>query len=253
MIEELRKSINSTLYERVSSPLFGALFLSWLVWNWKIVYLTIFVNEKNINGSKIDYISNNYLDVHFLVTYPLISTLILLTIVPFFTNGAYFLHLKFHKWRVDKKHEVEKNQLLTLEQSIQLRSEIAVKEQDFKNMISGKDNEIESLKFQLQEVKNSSPTTTSSSNMQGKVVFKTNESEKIEEIAGKILSSEELNSYLDIISQHIQSGWKIGDQVPPNVLGYYISNNLIESTGGGIFEFTDFGKQVYKEILESRF
>ena len=94
MISELTKSINSILYERVTSPLYGALFFSWSLWNWKIVYLTIFVSAESIEGTKIDYISNNYNDIHFLLTYPVISTLLLLTIVPFLTNASYWTHIE---------------------------------------------------------------------------------------------------------------------------------------------------------------
>ena len=121
MIDELKKSVNSTLYERVSSPFYGALIISWLVWNWKIVYLTFFISEKKIEVNKIDFIASNFLDIHLLLTYPLLSTAFVLTIAPFLTNGAYWLHLKFNKWRTDKKHEVEKSQLLSLEKSIRLR------------------------------------------------------------------------------------------------------------------------------------
>ncbi|MCP4460990.1 MAG: hypothetical protein GY816_23665 [Cytophagales bacterium] len=52
IFDETRKSINSALYERVSSPLYGTLIISWLVWNWEIVYLTFFVNESRIEMTK---------------------------------------------------------------------------------------------------------------------------------------------------------------------------------------------------------
>ena len=89
MFDELRKSFNAALYERASSPLFGTFFASWPVINWKIIYLTLFVSESNVSGSKIDYILNHYFDIKHLVTYPTISTLFVLIIVPFATNGSY--------------------------------------------------------------------------------------------------------------------------------------------------------------------
>ena len=103
MFSELRKSTNAILFERVTSPLFGTFIVSWLIWNWKIVYLTLFVSESNIEGNKIDYIASNYCDIHVLVTYPLISTLLLLTAIPFVANGAFWISMKFRKWRIDKK------------------------------------------------------------------------------------------------------------------------------------------------------
>ena len=56
MISDFRKSINSILYERVSSPLFGTFVISWLIWNWKITYLTLFVSESNLDKNKLEYI-----------------------------------------------------------------------------------------------------------------------------------------------------------------------------------------------------
>jgi hypothetical protein len=115
MITELRKSINSILYQRVSSPLFGTLMLSWVVWNWKIVYLTFFINAKEIEQNKIDYIVEKLSDANFLIWYPLISVFILLTIIPFVSNGAYWLSLKFEKWKKEQNNNIEKEQLKTLE------------------------------------------------------------------------------------------------------------------------------------------
>ena len=35
---DVKKSLNSIINERISSPFYGTLILSWLIWNWK--YLT---------------------------------------------------------------------------------------------------------------------------------------------------------------------------------------------------------------------
>ena len=135
MFSEFRKSINSILFERVTSPLFGTLTISWLLLNWRIPYLTLFVSESKIKETKIDYILSNYADVHFLITYPIISTAILITLVPFISNGAYWLSLKFKKWKIDKKNEIEKTQLLSLEQSINLRKELRENELEFEKIL----------------------------------------------------------------------------------------------------------------------
>ena len=88
MIDELKKSLSAILYERTTSPFYGTLLISWLIWNWKIVYLTVFISESSINTDKINYIVSNFNDIHCLLIYPLISTIVLLTVVPFISNGA---------------------------------------------------------------------------------------------------------------------------------------------------------------------
>lgn len=124
MIDELKKSLNSILNDRLVSPLFGTFIFSWLIWNWKIIYLTLFISEKQIETNKIAFIVENYNSEYNLLIYPLVSTLMLLTIVPFISNGTYWLSLIFSQWKVNKKNEIQKNQLITLEQSIALREKI---------------------------------------------------------------------------------------------------------------------------------
>lgn len=156
MLSEFRKSISAVLYERMTSPLYGTLIISWLIWNWKIVYLTLFISESSIDSTKIDYIIENYCNIHALVTLPLISSALLITVVPFISNGAYWLSLKFDKWRSDKKNEIERSKLLTLEQSIQIRNEMSEQEEKFKKSLDGNENEIKILKGQVVELTSTS-------------------------------------------------------------------------------------------------
>lgn len=138
MIDEIKKSANSIFNERISSPFWGTLICSWLIWNWRIVYVTFIINQDKIPGTKIDYILNNFSDINYTVTYPLISTVLLLTLVPFITNGAFWLSLKFQQWRSDQKNAIEKRQLLTLEQSILLREEIINQEKGLTHFLKAK-------------------------------------------------------------------------------------------------------------------
>lgn len=254
MLDDFRKSINSTLYERVASPFYGTLIFTWLVWNWKIVYLTLFVNEDTINGNKIDYILGNYAEVNNLVIYPIVSTIILLTIIPFITNGAFWLHLKFHKWRVEKKHEVEKSQLLTLEQSINLRSEIADNDKLFEGMLTGKDSEIKILKIQLEEAQRSASLYESIPDVTNEPITQTADEEQFSEIVAKIINNTELRSHLDLLAEHVNKGWALGKDFPKKVVGFYVSNNLIKMQSDKVsYVFTSLGKAVYREILNTEF
>jgi len=83
------KSMKSILHERISSPFYGSLIVSWLLWNWKIPYVTLFVDSSKLTVDKIAYIMINCNDCRYLIYYPLISTVVILTVIPFITNGAY--------------------------------------------------------------------------------------------------------------------------------------------------------------------
>ncbi|MEQ8582019.1 MAG: hypothetical protein RIC30_03960 [Marinoscillum sp.] len=151
MISELRQSINATLYERVSSPLYGTLIISWIIWNWEIVYLTFFVSESSLEVTKLKFISDNYLNIHDLITFPILTSIFLLTVMPFASNGAYYLSLLFKKWRTDKRNLIENKQLLSIEKSIALREEIRSQEEKFDKLLDTKNEEIKIL---TQEVEN---------------------------------------------------------------------------------------------------
>lgn len=239
-MNDFTKSIKSILNERISSPFYGTLIVSWLLWNWKISYVTFFIDSSKLKDNKIDYILANCNDFHHLVTFPLISTLIILTIVPFITNGAYWITLIFDQWRINKKNEVERRQLLSLEQSIQLRSEIQSQEEKFDKLLKSKNEEIAFLKQQLEVA-----LANSKSGQQNFI------SEKDYQLEIKdFLNNDKILEYMDIVSGSIQGGYSLSD-MPSDVMGYFIANDLIESKrAGGIYDFTAKGKLFLREFLK---
>ena len=136
MWPELRKSFNSILYDRIASPFYGALAVSWMIWNWKIIYLTVFISEESISKNKIEYIIENYCAPYNLFLYPLLSTIALISVVPFLTNGAFWLSMKFTKWRIDVKGEIEGGHRLTVDESIQLRKDFENSQEEFEKLIA---------------------------------------------------------------------------------------------------------------------
>ncbi|WP_406845030.1 hypothetical protein [Flavobacterium soyae] len=146
MIDDLKKSFDQIIYERTTSPFYGSFIISWCLWNWKIIYLTFFVSQ-----DKIDYIVTNFSAFKNIFIFPLLSSIFIITLVPFITNGAYWLSLKFNKWRVDQKNLVDGKQLLSIEQSIELREQISKQEERFAKLVEDKNLEIKQLNLQIQE------------------------------------------------------------------------------------------------------
>lgn len=155
MISEFRKSINAILYERITSPLYGAFVISWLVWNWRIVYLTFFVSETNLGGfTKIEYIEHFYSDWKFIILYPAISTAIILSGISWLNNWAFWLSLYFEKIRREWKEDSIKSQRLTIEQSMEIRNEIADQNLKFDKQIQEKNKEKKLLSDQIERLTN---------------------------------------------------------------------------------------------------
>lgn len=150
---DLKKSITDIIFERTTSPLYGTLILSWLVWNWKILYLTLFISQDKINITKIEYIENNCNDINYLLWYPLASTIVFICIVPLFSNGAFWINAIYTKWRVNKKNQVDGGVLLTTEQSVKLRMKLAEQEKTFYNSLSEKENEISDLNTVIDQMR----------------------------------------------------------------------------------------------------
>lgn len=153
MINDFKKSIDSILYERVTSPFWGAIIISWIVCNWKIIYLTFFVSEDSIQLNKLEYINQN-LNPNFysLLVLPLLVTAFVLLILPFISNRIYWIHLRFRNWKVLKKREVEQTITLSMKESLEIRSELLKQEEKIQKLNMQKDQRIVELNKQLNDL-----------------------------------------------------------------------------------------------------
>lgn len=217
MFDELKKSISAILYERTTSPLFGSFVVSWSVWNWKILYLTVFISEDRLPTHKIDYILQNYWNWVHLFWLPLFSTLILLTIVPFFSNGAYWLSILFDDWKVRKKRIVENSQQLTLAQSIKIKSEALESEKRFLEVLQDKELEIEQLKRLVQETKDTQTIQTT--------VVAEKISDNVDQLVEKIMNNKELLQSYETIIHAIQKSYPLVNQPISSLMISFFESN----------------------------
>jgi hypothetical protein len=132
MLADLRKSVAAVLYERTASPFYGTLIISWLLINWKIPYLTFFVDWENQPYiSKIQYIEQHYSNPWLIYFAPLGSTFFLVLLMPYVSNWAYELSIRFKKERIDKKNEIEGKTMISAEKYTQLIEDIARKDKTY--------------------------------------------------------------------------------------------------------------------------
>ncbi len=247
-MENFTKSIKAILYDRLTSPLFGTLISTWCVWNWKILYLTAFVSEKMIKPStKIEYIVANYTNSNNLYWWPILSTAFLLLLMPFVSNGAYWLSITFDKWKYDQKLEVDSKKLLTIEQSVELRKEMADVKISFDNILKDKNSEIEVFKIQLEKMSNNSQVV----GIEESLKKDDTEDKEIDTILRRIKSNEDyLKVHGDIVST-IQGGYNLSTEIDSDSIAYYELNDLIKSASAGHYNFTPKGKKVARALLKS--
>lgn len=240
MIDDIKKSVNSILYERTTSPLYGTFIVSWIIWNWKIVYLTLFISAEKLNINKIDYILSNFWDPHYLITYPLISTIIFLTVVPFMSNAAYWLALRFNKWKKDQKNQINLKQLLTLEQSMELREQILVQQEKFEKLLENKNLEIKQLTLMIENVEHR-PAPIESVNQNS-----IKQEDELTKLAERIKNNpSELKEYESML-HYIQNGYKLN--INSKFIALLESHDIIQTKGNGIYQFTQIGKKFHKLI-----
>jgi len=256
MIDDLKKSFKEIIYERTTSPFYGTLITSWLIWNWRIIYVTFFVSESKVGKNKIDYIIDNFSDIMHIVVYPILSTIILLTVIPFLSNGAFWLSLKFNKWKVDQKNVVDKKKLLSLEQSINLREEIARQEERFAKLVDNKNLEISQLNLEISELKDKNegfrqqlrPKTIEDVELEQLEFTKS----EIYQLAERIkLNKSELRQY-EVMLALMQSGYQLTERsdITSKFITLLESYDIIENKGNGSFRFTAEGKKLQRLMID---
>lgn len=157
MLPDLKKSIDRILHDRLTSPFWGAFMLSWLIWNWRIPYVSIFVDQDKLPGTRIDYIVSaiNWKDAGL---WPFLSAIGIILIAPLLTNGAYWVYIRYEQWKVEQKSQVDKKRRLTIEESVKLKSMLHQQEEDFDQRLNKKESQIQLLQSQIVELQNEAST-----------------------------------------------------------------------------------------------
>lgn len=246
MIDEFRKSINNILSERLTSPFYGTFIFSWAIWNWNIIYLTLFVSEKRLPINKLEYINKYLLDWYKFLWFPLLSSALLILVIPFLANGAYYISLRFNTWKKNQKQKIEGEELLTKAESIALRKEILTQENKFADLIAKKNLEIEELKAIVNEPPFDENLIDDFSQEK-----KEDETSELKKLVSKVKSDERLNNSYHVLLTRMQGGYQIRPEndVPTDIISLFESNNLITKFGQ-TYKPTEKGLLFQKMYLE---
>ena len=148
MIDEISKSIKADLYERASSPLFGAFSFSWAVWNWKL--LLVIISGMKVSD-KISYIDGTLYygwlqPISFLFLGPLVSAGLFIYLYPFPARYAFKYTKEEQKKLKVIKVEVEEETPLSQDEHNKLRQKITELESTYYAELANKDSELERLR-----------------------------------------------------------------------------------------------------------
>lgn len=127
MLKEALESLRTNWISRATSPLFGALAISWVVWNHRLLF--VLFSEKSI-AWRFNYIDSRlYPTVADFALYhfvgPVLSAVLYLYLFPYPARAVFRYTLKRRKELNDISLAIEGQQLLTLEEAQMLRKEMA--------------------------------------------------------------------------------------------------------------------------------
>jgi hypothetical protein len=145
MIDETKESILENLKEKLSSPFYGTFLFSWLIWNWKIWYITLFVDSnllmQSTNLLKIDYVRSIYRTDsisevifsigHFLI-FPFLSALVLIYLMPIVTCKFYEKSLETKNNNKIAKNKKDKEFLESIGEKLEVEKNILIKQAEVK-------------------------------------------------------------------------------------------------------------------------
>ncbi|TCK60984.1 hypothetical protein [Seleniivibrio woodruffii] len=127
MLEDTIKSIKAYLYDRTTSPLFGAFITSWVLWNHRFVMAIVFgdglqekydMMDKAICASFLGLLSQWFV-------LPLLTAILYIFIYPWPARKIY-AYTKTQQMKINKlKNEIEGNRLLTTEESRKILIEMS--------------------------------------------------------------------------------------------------------------------------------
>jgi hypothetical protein len=87
MLKEFAQSFQRLVHERITSPLSGAIILSWLYWNWRIPVMLLLSNQPV--EARIKLIADEYTSVYPNLIYPLATATLLLALYPWIAYLPY--------------------------------------------------------------------------------------------------------------------------------------------------------------------
>jgi hypothetical protein len=154
MFSVLKKSLAEVVNERVASPFYGTFIITWCIWNWKIIYLTVFVDQELIKPlTKIQYIEQHYSWWLYVFALPMASTLVLIAGAPYVVNIAYKIHLRFESQRRKMWEDAEKERMISRELYAAIRKETSERQELFERGLKAKEDELQQLRLEINEMK----------------------------------------------------------------------------------------------------
>lgn len=164
-MEDILQSIKAFLYDRASSPLFGAFIVSWMMWNYRFIIILLSEEKYSNKFSGVDdYINSSVfvipwteITLNFYVswggTIPLVTALLYIYVYPFAAEPVYRYSLKKQKNINKLKKEANDSRVLDEKDSRKLFQDLADMQVKYDTDIGQYQKQVASLKVTIDEQK----------------------------------------------------------------------------------------------------
>ena len=151
-IDNIKKSLNLALYERVSNPVSGSIIVSWFVINWKIVLSIFLTNPKEFGGlTKIKFIESQ-LNWYSGLLFPLLSGLFFILLYPILVKGITKIWLQQKQAQLEQQKKIEGTKLVSKDDMTRLNDKIERQEKVHVDELAFRDERIKTLEKKNSEL-----------------------------------------------------------------------------------------------------
>jgi hypothetical protein len=153
MLEQLVKSIQSHLSDRLVSPLMGSVVVSWCLWNYKFLMILLSNNSVTTTLALVEGIAFPSTTTVVLrgVVFPFITAAAYIFIYPYPSKFVYDFTRRRQKELLEVRRRIEDETPLTLQESRTMRRDMERREKDLLALIDAKDQELRYLKAEISE------------------------------------------------------------------------------------------------------
>jgi predicted transcriptional regulator len=242
MFIQIKNSLERTLQDRISSPFSGAFILSWLVWNWRIIYYILFSENTIGIEAKIYFVQTQLMNWCHTLLFPFGSACLIVVFYPFITIASIWIGLKFKQLQ----NKIEDKTPLTVEESRELRLENAKMKKEFGEILKETQNENQRLKEENEILRRQTPSSSNTTdNTKSKIDASGDENNDFKEI----LAMESIQKNLPEILERITGGFNMSGVDGKAVALLDASGLITQNNDRKTYSFTEKGRRFISHHL----
>lgn len=126
MLDDITKSIKATLYERATSPLFGSFALSWIAWNYQLLFTLFGEGDYDTKFSYIELFLYPDWKCYLLengFVYPFTTAVIIILVYPWPALGLFWYWRLMQVLQKKVQQRVEDEEPMTAKEAAELRKD----------------------------------------------------------------------------------------------------------------------------------